>query len=138
MFNETEILPLPAYRHLVDALCDPDSTHVPTILSKVTRNRQQVVEALVDLWDSEGCALAMLRRLISEEVGLTDTPEVLFRGNSIISKALDVFMRVRGKDYLAATLQPLFAEIEGDPVARELDPGRVGDEEQVSRRCFGR
>ena len=50
---------------------------------------------LVSIFQHEGMVVDFITDLIDREVANTLSPGVLFRGNSITTKAVDVFMKVR-------------------------------------------
>lgn len=56
---------------------------------------------------------------------------MLFRGNSVLTKALDAYMKVCGMDYLHATLGPVLRDICENRVYCELDPTRLTDKDDL-------
>lgn len=75
------------------------------------------------------------RELLVRDLSRSATMEanLLFRGNSLITKALDAHMRRLGSEYLEAVLGPRLRRIaERDPDC-EVDPARVKSTEQLDR-----
>lgn len=75
------------------------------------------------------------REILVRDMGRTATVEanLLFRGNSLLTKALDLHMRRLGKEYLEETIGERLREIdEGDPEC-EVDPSRVPRPEDLDR-----
>ncbi len=67
------------------------------------------------------------RELFLRDLGKSATVEanLLFRGNSLLTKSLDLHMKRLGKEYLEETLCERLREIERSDVECEVDPNRV-------------
>ena len=75
------------------------------------------------------------REVLVRDLGKSATVEanLLFRGNSLLTKALDLHMRRLGKEYLEETLSERMRDInESDPEC-EVDPNRVHNPEDLQR-----
>lgn len=75
------------------------------------------------------------REVLVRDLGRTATVEanLLFRGNSLLTKALDLHMRRLGKEYLEETIGERVRDIdEGDPEC-EVDPSRVSRTDDLER-----
>ena len=75
------------------------------------------------------------REVLVRDLGKSATVEanLLFRGNSLLTKALDLHMRRLGKEYLEETLRERMRDInESDPEC-EVDPNRVHNPEDLQR-----
>lgn len=75
------------------------------------------------------------REVLVRDLGKSATVEanLLFRGNSLLTKALDLHMRRLGKEYLEETLSERMRDInESDPDC-EVDPNRVHNPEDLER-----
>ncbi|KAE8144518.1 hypothetical protein BDV25DRAFT_166657 [Aspergillus avenaceus] len=75
------------------------------------------------------------REVLVRDLGRTATVEanLLFRGNSLLTKALDYHMRRLGKEYLEETIGERLRDIdEGDPEC-EVDPSRVHRSDDLER-----
>lgn len=73
------------------------------------------------------------REVLVRDLSRTATMEanLLFRGNSILTKALDAHMRRLGSDYLRNTIaETVRAIVESDPDC-EIDPARVRSQDQL-------
>lgn len=64
---------------------------------------------------------------------LTGEANLLFRGNSLLTQALDCHMRRVGSDYLADVLGPKVREINSTLPDAEVDPSRLGPEEDIKK-----
>lgn len=75
------------------------------------------------------------REVLVRDLGRTATVEanLLFRGNSLLTKSLDLHMRRLGKEYLEETIGERLREIdEADPEC-EVDPSRVQRSDDLER-----
>ena len=75
------------------------------------------------------------REVLVRDLGRTATVEVnlLFRGNSLLTKALDLHMRRLGKEYLDETVGERLRDIEESDLESEVDPSRVPREDDLER-----
>lgn len=75
------------------------------------------------------------RNVLVRDMGRTATVEanLLFRGNSLLTKALDQHMRRLGKEYLEETIGERLREIDESDPECEVDPARVPRAEDLDR-----
>ena len=75
------------------------------------------------------------REVFLRDLGKNATVEanLLFRGNSLLTKALDLHMRRLGKEYLEDTLCEKMRDIDESDPECEVDPNRVKNPEDLSR-----
>ena len=85
--------------------------------------------------ESRGSHALMDREEFVRDFGKHATAEVnlLFRGNTLLSKALDYYMRRVGQKYLEETLGPRMRELAVDETGCEVDPTRLTAEDDVQR-----
>ncbi|KAJ6183204.1 hypothetical protein N7485_001846 [Penicillium canescens] len=75
------------------------------------------------------------REVLVRDMGRTATVEanLLFRGNSLLTKALDLHMRRLGKQYLDDTIAERLRDIDESDPECEVDPSRVPRHEDLER-----
>ncbi len=75
------------------------------------------------------------RELFLRDLGKSAAVEanLLFRGNSLLTKALDLHMRRLGKEYLEETLSEKIRDIDESDPDCEVDPNRVQHRDVLSR-----
>ena len=75
------------------------------------------------------------REVLVRDLGRTAMVEVnlLFRGNSLLTKALDLHMRRLGKEYLDETVGERLRDINDSDLDCEVDPSRIQREEDLER-----
>jgi hypothetical protein len=81
----------------------------------------------------KGDAIDWLRFLIAEEIERTDDANVLFRGNSILTKAMDSYMKMVGMEYLENVLGNVLREIVDEKISCEVDPTRIEKKDQLKQ-----
>lgn len=98
--------------------------------SSVSRFRYSRRIASNDSYDS-----GVERELLLRDLGKSATVEanLLFRGNSLLTKALDMHMRRLGKEYLDETLSARMRDIDESDPECEVDPNRVKQPEDLQR-----
>lgn len=75
------------------------------------------------------------RELIVRDMGKSATAEanLLFRGNSLVTKALDLHMQRLGKEYLEETLSERVRDIDESNPDCEVDPNKVSSPDDLQR-----
>ena len=75
------------------------------------------------------------RELLLRDLGKSAAVEanLLFRGNSLLTKALDLHMRRLGKEYLEETLSEKIRDIDESDPDCEVDPNRVQQQDVLNR-----
>ena len=104
-----------------------DGIHKETSVSRVRYSRRI---ASNDSYES-----GIERELLLRDLGKSATVEanLLFRGNSLLTKALDLHMRRLGKEYLEDTLSERMRDIDESDPDCEVDPNRVRHNEDLQR-----
>lgn len=104
-----------------------DGIHKDTPVSRFRYSRRI---ASNDSYDS-----VVEREMLVRDLGKNATAEahLLFRGNSLLTKALDFHMRRVGKDYLEETLGESMRDIDESNPDCEVDPNRVRNSEDLQR-----
>lgn len=104
-----------------------DSIHKETPFSKFRYGRRI---ASHDSYES-----GIEREMILRDLGKSATVEanLLFRGNSLLTKALDLHMRRLGKEYLEDTLSEKMRDIDESDPECEVDPNKVQNPDDLRR-----
>ena len=104
-----------------------DNIHKETPISKFRYGRRI---ASNDSYES-GVEREMLLRDLNKSA--TVEANLLFRGNSLLTKALDLHMRRLGKEYLEDTLSEKMRDIDESDPDCEVDPNKVQNPEDLKR-----
>lgn len=104
-----------------------DSVHRETPVSKFRYGRR--------IASNDSFESGIEREMILRDLGKNASVEanLLFRGNSLLTKALDLHMRRLGKEYLEDTLSEKMRDIEESDPECEVDPHKVKNPEDLER-----
>eukprot|EP01117_Protostelium_nocturnum_P006026 TRINITY_DN2167_c0_g1_i3.p1 TRINITY_DN2167_c0_g1~~TRINITY_DN2167_c0_g1_i3.p1 ORF type:complete len:382 (-),score=121.12 TRINITY_DN2167_c0_g1_i3:319-1464(-) len=123
-YTEQLILPVSNYE-LLWALVDREGHTVINALGEVSLEKESVANTLVHLFSSKGKQIELLNGLSKQEVVTTPSVGVLFRGNSIATKSIDVFMKLIGMEFLQGVLKNKIREICSQKRSYEVDPNKA-------------
>ncbi|KAJ8330954.1 hypothetical protein QVD99_001232 [Batrachochytrium dendrobatidis] len=121
---DTIVMPLCHYSDLLN-LIQENAYSIPVILGKVSQDREDAARSLIRIFETNDTALRFLKAAVAHEISLAPDSRTLFRANSMASKAVDVFMKHVGLDYLKAVLGGPVLEIVQSVKSGELDPLRI-------------
>ncbi|KAI5802565.1 hypothetical protein FPQ18DRAFT_365113 [Pyronema domesticum] len=87
----------------------------------------ELTVALLNIFDSRGMGLTLLKALIEQEVENTESESELLRRNCVATKMLSVFAKWKGSDYLKRVLQETIRRliVSSAVLDLELDPART-------------
>jgi len=103
------------------------------LLGKVTKASQGVMNAFVQLFYSQGLIMEFLKVATTQEIVSTKDVNVIFRQNSVATKAVDQWMKLVGFSYLQKTLGFLIDLIYSSNKSCELDPTRIENGADISK-----
>ena len=104
-----------------------DNIHKETPVSKFRYGRR--------IASNDSFESGVEREMLLRDMGKSATVEanLLFRGNSLLTKALDLHMRRLGKEYLEDTLSEMMRDIDESDPECEVDPNKVQNPEDLKR-----
>jgi len=123
------------YDKLLDMLREPGLPLVLALCDAVQiTEADELSQILVRLFEAHDQVMELLKCSIDAEVGKTDSPNTLFRRNSMVTKLLAAFGKFVGRDYLKATLGPVLNRMVGEKnVSYELDASKLVSPEPTER-----
>jgi len=128
-----KILPFKEYQEFLDLFLD-DQLTCATALAKATNAQlDEVAGTLVNIFAMKNRVTDFVCKLTSIEVSKTDRGNILFRGNSLGTKVIDLYMKMVGFDYLNETLSPLIDEVYRDKESCEVDPTREKNPDVIKK-----
>jgi len=131
-YTEETVLPDFEYRELLDLLME-DNLDVIRALGSVTTEKEDVGRCLSHIFEYKGKAEELIICLTCNEVDQQDDPDVLFRANSLATKAFDYYLKLVGLPYLHNTLEDVIKEVYTTKKPCELDPTRVEKTDDLSK-----
>nr|POF01034.1 inhibitory regulator protein bud2/cla2 [Quercus suber] len=110
-----------------------DGLHKETPISRLRQNRRVGSEAGND--NSANGGSLVNREAIVRDMNKNATLEanLLFRGNTLLTKSLDTHMRRVGKEYLEQCLSAKLQEIRDKDLDCEVDPNKVSSQHDLER-----
>eukprot|EP00027_Filamoeba_sp_ATCC50430_P007526 CAMPEP_0168558086 /NCGR_PEP_ID=MMETSP0413-20121227/9777_1 /TAXON_ID=136452 /ORGANISM="Filamoeba nolandi, Strain NC-AS-23-1" /LENGTH=757 /DNA_ID=CAMNT_0008589173 /DNA_START=81 /DNA_END=2354 /DNA_ORIENTATION=+ len=131
-YTEEIILPLSKYQPLLKLIME-EPYELITLLGLVTPDRETVAGILIRIFHAHNRAIDLLNFLTAFEIQSTSNPDIIFRGNSVVTKALDVYMKFVGLPYLHSTLRPLIKKLFLSKSSCEIDPSRLEKPEDLKK-----
>ena len=129
-YDEDRILDLRSYQDLSRLFRQPNTPLVYD-LAQVTPELEYISNLMLRIFDAQGLALDWIKVMLEREIDQTDTKSVLFRGNSVLTKAFDGYMKVCGMEYLDQTIGNIIRQIYDNKVYCEVDATRLDKDEDV-------
>ena len=127
-YTEDRILPLGSYAPLEALLASPVGVDTVRRLGVVSRSREPLARTVIGIFHRRGRDVALIKELLTKEIADTLSPSVIFRGSTLTTKLVDVYMKLVGRRYLAI-VKPVVMDIFRDPSGLEADPTRVDESE---------
>ncbi|KAI9677299.1 MAG: Ras GTPase activating protein ira2 [Trizodia sp. TS-e1964] len=96
----------------------------------------EMTMSLLNIFDSRGMGLSLLKALIEHEVASTENESELLRRTCVATKMLSVYARWKGAIYLKDTLQPVIERLidSSSALDLELDPSRTSASSEARAR----
>ncbi|KAI9341698.1 hypothetical protein BDR26DRAFT_860124 [Obelidium mucronatum] len=127
LLTTSQSLPMDSYQELITMLSVPPLEAFQFLSATLPHDhRDEFYDSYLNLLMALSTPiLPALTCLIDREISTTDDPNILFRGNSVLTKMLERFMRVVGSDYVKETLQEPIGNIVQNGWTYEIDPNRI-------------
>lgn len=126
------ILPTADYNDLLTMLITPGMPLVRQ-LSAVTKEKSTTARHLIHIFQARDVAEGFIRTIVQEEIDRTDSIEVLFRGNTVCTKAMDHFMKLVGSMYQREVLMPIVEVINRETQSLEVQKEKLASGEDWKR-----
>ncbi|KAJ3029808.1 UNVERIFIED_CONTAM: Ras GTPase-activating protein 1 [Siphonaria sp. JEL0065] len=133
-YHIDQVLPRHEYTSFLNFLTEPHFKAM-NVLGGVAPSsmRAQFAKTVVRLLISKKLEVEGLVSFIENEINATNDPHIIFRGNSLGTKAMDILMSAIGMDYLHTTLGSLIKVIYESKESCEVDPLRVESPEALKK-----
>jgi hypothetical protein len=70
--------------------------NLPNLLGNAPQKRDEIASSMIKIFDSIHLSFGFISSLFLSELRIAES-HTLFRGNSMASKAMDMFMKINGK-----------------------------------------
>ncbi|KAL0087733.1 Rho GTPase activation protein [Phycomyces blakesleeanus] len=134
--DEQIVLPFCQYNELVEFLKEFHNDSVYEIARK-NSDLEGVTTTLVRIYEGLGLSVPWIKSLIDYEVSTmsSDDANILFRGNSLLTKVIDVYMKMVGKSYLEEAIGSIILSICSSRVCIEVDISKIDKKEDITQNC---
>ncbi|XP_076324163.1 ras GTPase activating protein 1 [Tachypleus tridentatus] len=109
----------------------PITSSTAYVLGEIVTNKIDAAQPLVKIFMHHGEIVAFIKALADWEISNVKDPNTIFRGNTLVSKCMDEFMKLTGMHYLHETLQSTIHYICMDHKPCEIDPTKLRDGENI-------
>ncbi|SCZ88811.1 BZ3500_MvSof-1268-A1-R1_Chr2-1g04651 [Microbotryum saponariae] len=125
--GEEVILPSSGYGEILNLLKEDEAAELVTdIASEFPTELEEIAKIMLNIYISQDLLLPRIFKLADLEVEKgAQSAAILFRGNSILTKVIEMYMRKIGVDYLEASIGEPIRKLYGDKVEIEIDPSRL-------------
>lgn len=130
-YFEVIVLPDQSYDDLFACLVKDRLLRTKMFTSVNTKDAKFVSDCLVKAFEMRKLATHYVKEIITAEIQGTGDVNIIFRGNSVATKSLDIFMKLVGTQYLLKVLKPIIREISQGKRSCELDAPNRCKENQV-------
>ncbi|KAK9727446.1 hypothetical protein K7432_001828 [Basidiobolus ranarum] len=119
-YDEVVVLPSANYEELVEMILDVESKVVFDLVG-ISKNLEWFSENMMRIYEGRNYAIEWLTYLAYHEVNSTDDSNILFRGNSILTKAIDSYMKMIGLQYVDEAIGNIVRSICENKIVCEVD-----------------
>nr|XP_053627579.1 uncharacterized protein LOC128685096 isoform X4 [Cherax quadricarinatus] len=125
-FQSIDILPVELYSDFLQYV-KANYSLICELLEPVisVKAKEDIATALIHIMQREGIARNFLADLVMMEIERIDDSHLLFRGNSLATKAMEAFMKLVGTKYLLDTLRQVINKVVEAGLDCEVDPMKV-------------
>ncbi|KAJ3081215.1 hypothetical protein HDU99_006274 [Rhizoclosmatium hyalinum] len=129
-----QLLPRNEYNSFLSFLTEPHFKAI-NFLGGVTPSsmRASFAKTVVRLLLAKGIEVEGIISFIERDITATSDPNIIFRGNTLGTKAMDILMSTIGMDYLHSTLGKHMKIIYDSKESCEVDPLRVESPDELRR-----
>jgi ATP-dependent Lon protease len=105
---------------------DSDASLATELAQEFPVDLDTISALLLRIYHTESILISRIFQLTEREINVNiTTTAVLFRGNSILTKLIELYLRLVGVDYLEASIGEVVRKLCSDKVDLELDPARM-------------
>eukprot|EP01113_Clastostelium_recurvatum_P025056 TRINITY_DN3006_c0_g1_i6.p1 TRINITY_DN3006_c0_g1~~TRINITY_DN3006_c0_g1_i6.p1 ORF type:complete len:885 (+),score=212.06 TRINITY_DN3006_c0_g1_i6:157-2655(+) len=135
-YTEDVILPAGSYNNMFRFLSLPEGIEMVKAMSGVissSEDRVDLADAFVHAYEAGAGAEQLFEGLMDLEISSTEDPRVIFRGNSLGTKGLDLYMKLVGSTYLSYVLGPFVSQVYAQKKSCEVDPTQLEPGEEAEK-----
>ncbi|KAI5481909.1 Ras GTPase-activating protein 1 [Pseudohyphozyma bogoriensis] len=126
--NEDVVLPSSEYATMLALLNDdPEAELAVDLAHEFPTDLEEVARILLRIYQAESQLIPRILRLTELEIegGDTRSAAILFRGNSILTKSIELYLRLVGAEYLDLSIGEPIRRLCASKVEIEIDPSKM-------------
>ncbi|KAL1920113.1 uncharacterized protein VTP21DRAFT_1259 [Calcarisporiella thermophila] len=134
LYDEVVVLPIEEYEEVEKYFFSLDAK-ATFELANSCPELERVAMCMLRVHEARGLgAVKWINAMASEEVATTtiENTSILFRGNSLLTKAIDVYMKMICVEYIDTAIGDKIRLICSARVVCEVDPSKLGQDEDVN------
>jgi hypothetical protein len=124
-FQEATVLPDSSYDELFHLLLVEHMSLTKMFGSVSIKKEKIVADCLVKAFEMRKTGVHYVKEITASEIQNTNDPNIIFRGNTVGTKSVDIYMRLVGLPYMAKVLKPIIDEIYKGRKSCEVDVQRL-------------
>ena len=132
--NKVEsILPMSEYAAFWKVIVE-DDLDIIQALAELSNDREELTNSLLNIFEGTGgipSVISLLTNLVKSDIKKTEDSHILFRSSSLVTKAVEKFLRRCGTNYLATTLRPVVQDILQEKESCEIDPTKLDSDHDI-------
>lgn len=132
-YTETSVLPDSVYDNIFSLFCESDMKFCLMIYQMPHDLIGEIAEELIKALEVRHCAVHFIKVLIELEIHSCTHHQLLFRANTLATKALDAYMRLIGLPHLKKALAPILTEIFKGKKSCEIDYQKLEDTKLIKK-----
>jgi hypothetical protein len=124
-YQQATVLPDSSYDEFFHLLL-VDHMALTKMLGAVSVKKEKVVaDCLVKAFEMRKTGVHYVKEITESEINNTPDPNIIFRGNTVGTKSVDIYMRLVGMPYLHYILKPIIDDIYKGKKSCEVDIQRL-------------
>lgn len=131
--TQMTIMAVEHYRQFVILLSEQDYLLL-NMLGRVSHHREDAAKCMINILNEKFGDF--VESCVRQEILLSQDARTLFRANSMASKALDVYMKHVGTEYLKSTLEDVIKLILMSKKPFEMDPTRFDKKDSAETNAY--
>ncbi|KAK6637118.1 hypothetical protein RUM43_010792 [Polyplax serrata] len=134
-FQSVDILPLQVYQEFLDYLCT-DYRQLCELLEPIigVKAKEDISTALVHIMQKQGLAKEFLADVVMMDIDRIDDERLMFRGNSLATKAMEAYLKLTGDRYLQETLGSLVTHVLSSGQDCEVDSDKMSNSAALQKQ----
>lgn len=124
-YQESTVLPDSSYDELFHLLLVEHMSLTKMFGSVSIKKEKIVADCLVKAFEMRKTGVHYVKEITASEINSTNDPNIIFRGNTVGTKSVDIYMRLVGLPYMHKVLKPIIEDIYKGKKSCEVDVQRL-------------